>query len=111
MASSTAFGSRARSADYSTVSGRLASRLIVNSLLPPQVLNPSEVSSGALQQKFLDDGAGTLEYSGLSSFFGGLEAKIGAPDPKVYAAMEREHRAAGDSQRKFVTANYGVRFP
>jgi len=82
--------------------------MIISTACPPQVLNPKEASSGALQQKFLEDGAGTLEYSGLSSFFGGLEAKIGAPDPKVYEAMEREHQLQRDSRRKFITANYGV---
>ena len=37
-----------------------------------------------------------------------LEGKIGAPDPKVQMAMEREHTQSKDSQAEFVTGNYGV---
>lgn len=56
-------------------------------------LRASRAATGfELQSKFLQDGAGTLSYSGLSTFFRGLEGKIGTPDPKVRDAMEREHR-------------------
>ena len=41
-------------------------------------------------------------------FFGGLEAKIGAPDSNVLQAMEREHTAASDSTDDFTTTNYEV---
>ena len=37
-----------------------------------------------------------------------LEGKIGAPDPKVQEAMEREHTASKDSQAEFTTDNYGI---
>jgi hypothetical protein len=36
----------------------------------------------------LQEGAGLLSYGGLSTFFGGLEARIGAPRPGVRQAME-----------------------
>ena len=62
-----------------------------------------------LQGKFLADGAGTLSYSGLSTFYGGLEAKIGAPDPLVREAMDREHTAeGGDRHDEFCSGNYEV---
>ena len=37
-----------------------------------------------------------------------LEGKIGAPDPKVQEAMEREHTASEDSHDEFHTGNYRV---
>lgn len=33
-------------------------------------------TAAELQEKFLDDGAGTLSYAGLSTFFKGLEGKV-----------------------------------
>ena len=53
-------------------------------------------------------GAIELSYGGLDTFFGGLEGQVGAPDPKVYAAMEAEHTKKADAKLKFVTGNYGV---
>ena len=50
-----------------------------------------------------------LAYGDLSLFFGGLEAIVGAPDPKVIVAMEREHCDAQDSELPFSTDNYLVR--
>jgi hypothetical protein len=49
-----------------------------------------------------------MQYGDLSTFFGGLEAKIGAPDPKVREAMENEHTKAPDSQDEFTSGNYGI---
>ena len=57
-----------------------------------------------LQAKF-SQGA-VLEYSGLNAFFGGLEAKVGAPSPKVRKAMAAEHTSRGDSHDAFTTKNY-----
>ena len=65
-------------------------------------------TAAELHAKFLQDGAGTLTYSDLSTFFRGLEGRIGAPDPKVIAAMEAEHTARGDSANPFTTGNYAV---
>ena len=63
-----------------------------------------------LQAKFLQDGAGVMSYSGLSTFFRGLEGKIGAPDPNVLSAMRSEHTERGDCGEPFTTPNYEVRF-
>jgi len=75
-----------------------------------QRLNSSEAATGAeLHGKFMQDGqAFELKYADLSTFFGGLEAKIGPPDPHVYEQMEREHTAAADSDVEFTTGNYAV---
>eukprot|EP00966_Prymnesium_polylepis_P070466 1637559-Prymnesium_polylepis.1 len=68
----------------------------------------SEATGGALHNKFAQDAAFTMQYGDLSTFFGGLEAKIGAPDPNVRDGMTREHTASSDSKDKFTTSNYGV---
>ena len=47
-----------------------------------------------------------LAYGSLHTFFGGLEAVVGSPDPKVREAMGQEHTNRPDSCRKFTTGNY-----
>jgi len=42
-----------------------------------------------VQSKFA--GAIELSYSGLDTFFGGLEAVVGPPSPKLLVAMREEH--------------------
>jgi hypothetical protein len=49
-----------------------------------------------------------FEAGDLTTFFGGLEAKIGSPNPKVRQAMDAEHTQASDSQLEFRTSNYEV---
>lgn len=61
-----------------------------------------------LQEKFTMSGVGMLSYSGLNTFFGGLEAKIGAPDPKIEEAMKAEHLESLDSQQLLETSNYEI---
>ena len=63
-----------------------------------------------LHSKYVQDGSFDFEmvYGDLSTFFGGLEAKIGPPDPLVFDAMQREHMEAADSVEPFTTFNYGV---
>ena len=62
-----------------------------------------------LHGKFAQDGkAFKMKYADLSVFFGGLESKIGPPDPNVHSAMEREHTASADSHEEFSTTNYAV---
>ena len=71
----------------------------------------ARAATGAeLHSKFLQDGNFDFElvYGDLSTFFGGLEAKVGPPDPNVAQGMEREHTAAADSTDAFTTFNYGV---
>ena len=63
-------------------------------------------TSAELQEKFSQDVRGFFEYSSLSAFFGGLEAKVGAPNPKVREAMAEEHTRCGDSDVWFKTSNY-----
>ena len=68
-----------------------------------------EATPEQMQSKFLQDGARMLSFKGLSTFFGGLEAIVGAPDPKVGEAMAREHSApGGDRHEEFITKNFGV---
>ena len=49
-----------------------------------------------------------FEYGDVSTFFGGLVAKIGAPSAKVEEALLEEHTLRDDSIVPFTTSNYGV---
>ena len=55
-------------------------------------------------------GAIELSYSGLDTFFGGLEGVVGSPDPKVLAGMRHEHLdgPGTESTDPFTTGNYGI---
>ena len=78
-------------------------------LLWPQVETLKQAgaaTSDEIQSKFA--GSIALSYSGLDTFFGGLEGVIGSPDPKLMKAMATEHTECGDSTDVFVTGNYGV---
>ena len=44
----------------------------------------------------------------LSAFYGGLEAKIGAPNPNVRDTMRHEHVLRNDSACEFETDNYSI---
>ena len=84
---------------------------LARSVLPGlQSLAVQEVATGAgLHGKFMQDGgAFELKYGDLSTFYGGLVAKIGPPNPKVRLAMAREHTESDDSSDPFSTANYAV---
>ena len=61
-----------------------------------------------LQKKFMQDGAGLLAYGDLNTFFGGLEAIVGAPLPRVREAMAAEHIQQPDSHLEFTVENYGT---
>ena len=58
-------------------------------------------TSKDIQGKF----AGSIEmsYSGLDTFFGGLEGVIGTPNAKLFAAMESEHTMGVDATQEFTT--------
>ena len=59
-----------------------------------------------LQDKFVHDGkAFTLQLGGLDKFYGGLEAIVGAPNPKVLEGMESDHCAMPDSTEPFDMPN------
>ena len=62
--------------------------------------------SSDIASKF--SGAIELSYSGLDTFFDGLEGVLGAPSPKIHESMAAEHLDRADSQNTFVTDNYGV---
>ena len=73
-------------------------------------LKKNEAHTGAeLQSKFVQEGAGMLSYGGLSTFYGGLEAIVGAPDPNVGEAMAKEHTQRADADAWFTAGNYGIR--
>ena len=83
------------SADKETLSRRLGEANIngalADVLLPQlQALAAPAAAAGdvGLQAKFAEGAAFDLKYGDLSTFFRGLEGKIGAPDPKVDEAME-----------------------
>ena len=61
-----------------------------------------------LQNKFMQDGAGLLAYSDMNTFFGGLEAIVGAPLPHVRKAMAAEHTEQPDSRLEFTAENKGT---
>jgi hypothetical protein len=69
----------------------------------------TERTAAEVQEKFLTDGMGLLEYSDLSTFFGGLEAKVGAPNPKIVDAMAAEHTERDDSNVELVSSNHHVK--
>ena len=69
-------------------------------------LTRSAASSGAeLSTKFAVDANFTLAYGALSTFFGGLEAILGAPSMQVLQGMEREHCGMDDADAWFKTSN------
>ena len=47
-------------------------------------------------------GANEGEYQGIETFFGGLEAFVGSPNPEVEEGMEAEHRERPDSTKQFL---------
>lgn len=72
-----------------------------------ELANQGAASASELHQKFVDEAGGfELEYCGLKSFFGGLEAVVGSPDVKVEAGMMRDHCGCEDSREAFTTPNY-----
>ena len=99
------------SADVNALSCRLGDASINDKLAAGLLPRLQELAApvaaagdAGLQAKFAE-GAFDLKYGDLSTFFRGLEGKIGAPDPKVNEAMEREHTASADSQAEFVSAS------
>ena len=73
-----------------------------------KLMQAEAATAPELQRKFLQSGAGLMEYSSLTTFFGGLEAKVGRPSPDIENAMMEEHIHMKDSVREFTTDNYGI---
>lgn len=70
-------------------------------------LSSAEAAGGGdLQSKFA--GAIEMSYSGLDTFYGGLEGRIGEPQAAVFETMRAEHHKRTDSMAEFTTGNYGV---
>lgn len=68
------------------------------------------LTAAELTSKFVsEDGAATLSFGGLKSFFGGLEAAVGTPSPRVREAMQREHCSSKDSTDQLVASNCAPR--
>ena len=82
------------------------SRFVWASIEPLRQQGGAATFEGVASSKFA--GCTELDYGGLDVFFGGLEGKIGTPQPRVEEAMEAEHTRRSDSQVSFTTGNYGV---
>ena len=65
-------------------------------------------SASEVQSKFA--GSTEMSYSGLDTFFGGLEGVIGAPSAKLWYGMAADHLEGigSESTDTFITSNYGV---
>ena len=80
--------------------------LLVDSVWKQVQLLQQAGASDDIASKFA--GAIELSYSGLGTFFDGLEGVLGAPSPKVHESMATEHLDSADSMNTFVTDNYGI---
>jgi hypothetical protein len=49
-----------------------------------------------------------LAYTGLPTFFEGLQGRVGQPSPNLRLAMRTEHCSSTDSDIEFTTRNYGI---
>ena len=72
------------------------------------ILKEGPATASELAKQWGGEGAGDLLFGGLPSFFGGLEPRIGSPDPKVMKDMIADHCSKPDSQIEFTTGNYSV---
>ena len=74
-----------------------------------QRLTEGASTGGELHGKFVQESKlSPMKYGDLSTFFAGLEGKIGAPEPQVRSAMECEHTSSADSDVEFTPTNYLV---
>ena len=81
----------------------------VAALLQPalhQLAHAEAVATAHAQSKFA--GQVEMSFGGLDAFYGGLEAQIGPPQPKVFEGMEAEHLRGPDAEVEWTTANYGL---
>ena len=92
--------------------GALLARLakVISSKLESLPAASAPADSTQLHNKFAqDESTFTLKYGDLSTFYGGLESKIGSPEPRIFEAMEREHTGEKDSDETYTTSNYALR--
>jgi hypothetical protein len=71
-----------------------------------RTLDESSGTAGVqgVMNKFHDDGGFIGDFGDSKMFHGGLEKRIGYPNPKILLAILREH----SSNTWFVTGNYGI---
>ena len=91
-------------------SGTLLDSLATELHEAARALERAEAATASeLVAKFTQDGPSfSMTFSGLSTFFGGLEGLVGTPNPRLGDAIEREHCDSADSSAAFTTPNYGV---
>ena len=91
-------------------SGALLERVATDIHCQAQTIAQAEATTAReLVSKFSQDGSSfSMAFSGLSTFFSGLEGLIGSPSPKLADAISREHCGASDSNEIFTTPNYSV---
>ena len=58
--------------------------------------------------KFRESGGTLGSFGDIRDIEGGLEAKIGLPDPRIFRAILHEHMYAPDSMQSFETSNYNL---
>lgn len=86
----------------------LANKLATRLLPALQALSSAQQDADGLREmhaRFVMDGI-SFSFASIADHYRGLEAKIGAPDPRVLIGMEREHLREADSQDEFTTDNY-----
>ena len=91
-------------------SGALLERVATEVHRQAQALARAEAATAQeLVAKFCEDGSSfAMTFSGLSTFFSGLEGLIGSPSPRLADAIAREHCKSVDSHEDFTTPNYSV---
>ena len=73
---------------------------------PARYVSPE--SALATMEKYHSNGGFVGNFGDKRMFDSGLEAEIGLADPFILKAILREHLQAEDSERHFLTANYGL---
>jgi hypothetical protein len=62
-----------------------------------------------INTKFVMDGAFEGRFATLDDFYKGPEARIGAPNPKIFKGMRNEHCFRDNAEGEFKTSNYNIR--
>lgn len=74
-----------------------------------ELVGASAATAKELNSKFVaDGGCFTMLFGDLSTFFSGLEGRVGTPHPALREAAYREHVESADSGEPFTTGNYNV---
>ena len=77
-----------------------------------QKLRQAPVGTGMVHEhintKFQMSDAFLGSFATLDDFYGGLESRIGTPNPRVMEGMKNEHCIASNAKKKFRTNNYNL---